>query len=151
MRTGSVVRLGTLGVAIAIGLVVLFLLRERSTGDADALRVGDCLQVPAAGLEIAQIEHRPCNEPHEAEVFHIVDFPAQDTYPLEADLEAFYATECLGPAFDQYTGLVIDDAADIEVEYFPPAEAAWSAGRRMFVCYLFPAGGGEISRSYRAG
>jgi hypothetical protein len=148
MRRTTVVALGTLIVAV-IALGALFLFRDRLLGDADALQVGDCFQVPDTESDIAEIEHRPCTQAHEAEVFHIVDFPAQATYPTEAELESFFGQECLDAPFVAYTGIAIEDAADIDASYFQPARSAWEAGRRMFVCYLIPAGGGEIDHSYR--
>jgi hypothetical protein len=144
---------GAMLAVVAVAVVAagaLFLLRDRTTGDADALQVGDCVQLPDAGA-IAELEHRPCSQSHEAEIFHIVDVPAQDAYPTEAELEAFFGEACLDAPFLAYTGVSFDDAPDIDIGYLPPAESAWAQGRRMFVCYLHPAGGGEVDRSYRKG
>lgn len=150
MRTSTVVRLGIIGVA-AIAGVLLFVFRDRLTGNPRDVRVGDCVDLPTSGGEFSEVQHRPCDEPHSGEIFHIVDFPAQDAFPSEAEFEAFFGNACLGTAFEQYTGLVFEDAAAIEADYFRPAEAGWTAGDHEVVCFLFPAGGGQISESYRAG
>jgi hypothetical protein len=148
MRRTTQVALGLLIVA-AVALGALYVFRDRLVGDAGALQVGDCIEVPDSATDIAEIEHRPCSEDHEAEVFHIVDYPAQASYPSEGELEAFFGRECLDAPFVTYTGITIEDAADIDAAYFPPAVSAWDQGRRLFVCYLLPAGGGVVDHSYR--
>jgi hypothetical protein len=150
MQTSTVLRLGILGVA-AIAGVLLFVFRDRLSGDAADLQVGDCVELPTAAGEFSEIQHRPCNEPHNGEIFHLADYPAQEAFPSEAEFEAFFGNTCLGGAFQAYTGMTFEDAAAIEADYFRPVEDGWAAGDHEVICFLFPAGGGEVSQSYRAG
>src|SRR5262245_22679367 len=139
-------------VAVVIGAVMFvgLLVGEPPADDGAGDEVGACIVLPDGG-GTADIERRPCDQPHTAEVFRVATYPDRPTYPGEADWEAFFQDECLGTAFQAYTGQVFDQAADIEADYLVPTAGDWSAGDRELVCYLQPAGGGEISESLRSG
>jgi hypothetical protein len=145
----NLLRLGIFGVLI-FGGVVAFLFRDRLSTDAQDTRVGDCIEVPASG-EFTSLQHRPCTEPHDGEVFFEIDYPDQDTLPTVAQFDAFVERECLASRFQAYTGLTYQQATTIDATYFSPTTDSWPRGDREIVCILMPAAGGKVSQSYRNG
>ena len=57
MRIG-IVRLAIIGI-IVIGEIGAFLFRDRLTGNAAELKVGDCFDVPTTATEITDVQHHP--------------------------------------------------------------------------------------------
>jgi hypothetical protein len=142
------IRIGLL-VVVAGGVIGAFVFRDRLTGAADALAVGDCINLPTAE-EFAEVQHQPCNEPHEAEVYVVQDWAnPPETRPTEAQFEAWVTEHCLGQAFTDYVGMTYDDAAAIGAGWFSPTLAGWSDGDKEMVCYLAPVAGGKVSVSYK--
>ena len=145
----NLLRLGILGVVV-IGGIVAFVFRDRLSTDAQDTRVGDCIEVPTAG-EFTSLQHRPCTEPHDGEVYYEANYPDQDTLPTTAQFDTFFERECLAARFQAYTGLTYQQAAGIDAMYFSPTADSWPHGDREIVCILVPATGGKISQSYRKG
>jgi hypothetical protein len=145
--TGIGVRLAIVGV-IALGG---WLLRDRLTGNAAELQVGDCFDDPAEVQDIDDVQHHPCSEAHTAEVFYIGNLPGTDGAPLptESDLFAFAAGSC-APAFTSYTGLSIDSNPVLDFSMFYPGDEGWNDGDRLAICYLVRIDGAQMSGSVRA-
>jgi hypothetical protein len=114
------------------------------------LKVGDCFEVPA-GDQVNDVQHRPCTQAHDGEVFVVEDFTGSDTYPSLADFEAWTRDHCLGSAFETYVGDSYDNREDVSVGYLYPLADGWSRGDREMTCYLSPADGNPVSSSYRKG
>ena len=144
MRAGNLIRIVIIGV-VAIGAVGAILFRDRLSSNAQDTQVGDCIEVPAEG-EFTSLQHRPCTEPHDGEVYYETKYPDQDKLPTAAEFDAFFQRECLTSRFEGYTGLSYDDAAAIEAVYFYPTADSWPKGDREIVCILAPAGGGKDRR-----
>lgn len=144
----NIIRAGLL--LIVVGAVVVgFLFRDRLTGKADDLRVGDCIELPTA-QEFGEIQHRPCTEPHEAEVYVVKDYAnGPESLPSMTALDAWVDEHCLGQAFTDYVGRTYDEAQEIGVGYFSPTASGWRDGDKEMVCYLAPVAGGTISFSYK--
>ena len=71
---------------IVIGGLVL---RDRLSGSASDLKIGDCFDVPATETDIKDVQHHPCTEAHTGEVFAVVTHPApKGTPPLTQDRSA---------------------------------------------------------------
>jgi hypothetical protein len=136
---------------IAVGGIVF---REHLAGAAAELRVGDCINLPAQLGDVSDVQHRPCGEAHDGEVFHLFKIPSADvggprSLPTEAELDAILASECL-PAFDRYTGLQHATAYEFGFGSFSPTRQGWDSGDREVSCYLGRVDGAPLTISMRA-
>ena len=128
---------GLIGIAIVVGLVVVGLLfRDRLTGDATDLRVGDCFVEPSGGEVVTEIQHQPCNGPHDAEVIFVGDHPAQEAFPGEDAFDDFAFAQCV-PAFESYVGRDYETDEELDFGVFYPIEEGWQEGDREITCYAY--------------
>jgi hypothetical protein len=140
-------------ILVIVGGVALvgFVFRNRLTGNAGELQVGECFQVPD-GDSIGDVQHQPCNESHDGEVFLVSNYTGVgDTYPTPAQFDAWVGTECVDKAFPTYTGTAALDRDDIAIGYFYPLEENWGKGERQMICYITPVGVDSVTSSYRQG
>lgn len=145
IRVGIVVAVVlVIGVAGVIGVAF----RDHLPGSARNLQVGDCFEVPTAD-QVGNVQHRPCTEPHDGEVFVVRNYMGTDAYPSHADFDAWVDSQCLGADFEAYVGATYDSRQDLSVGYLYPLQDRWQQGDRAMTCYLSPAGGGTVSSSYR--
>ena len=70
-RTG-LVALGVLVLLIVLIVGGLALFRDRISGDVNSLAVGDCIDEPSTTDAISDVQHQPCTEPHDGEVFAVL-------------------------------------------------------------------------------
>lgn len=122
--------------AIAVGA---FILRDRLSSNAGDLAVGDCFDNPTTAGEVIQdVQHVPCNEPHDNEVFVVLDHPAADgaAYPGVSGFDTFTAESCI-PQFEPYTGRSPDNEATLGYSYYAPTSEGWTDGDHEVICYLF--------------
>ncbi len=131
-----------------IGLVG-WMFRDRLSGAAGDLAVGDCFEVPTAD-QVENVQHRPCTDPHDGEVFYVADYPNADAYPPKADFESWVSSNCLGTVFESYVGAKYEDRTDVDVVWFSPTDEGWKNGDHEVSCVLSPADGSKVSTSYRA-
>lgn len=136
-------------VVIAVIAGAWFLFRDRLSGSADDVRVGDCFDVPTEET-IKSIQHQPCTEAHDGEAF-VVGTVEGDSYPVVFGFDDWAQQNCLDPAFEAYVGDPVAERLDIDVSYFAPTRESWESGDREITCYLTPADGGKVTSSYRAG
>lgn len=145
---------GNIGVRLAIVavvVVVVFIFRDRMSGAANDLRAGDCFEEPGAAAEsISDVQHRPCNEEHDYEVFLVTDHPAEDgvAVPTDPEYEAFAVSQC-SPAFESYTGLDEDTEEVISWAFYVPDDEGWRDGNRKLICYLGRIDGARLSSSLK--
>jgi hypothetical protein len=134
--------------AIAIGGLIF---REYLSGAAADLQVGDCIDLPAEATEVKEVQHRPCAEAHDAEVFLVVDHVAADSaaYPNEEQRLEFVSDRCL-PAFASYTGQTFETDQQHDIGWFFPTASGWTDGDREFTCYVIDIGGAKLTGSLRA-
>lgn len=131
---GWIFRIAIIAV-IAIGAVVF---RDRLSGSAGDLTVGDCFDVPAGEQDIADVQHHPCTESHTGEVFAVVTNPsAEGTPPLtETQLVDFLSTACV-PLFTSYVGVEATTAGVLDFGAFYPGDEDWNNGDREITCYAY--------------
>ena len=143
---GWIVRIAIIGV-IAIGGLIF---RERLSGSAGDLAVGDCFDVPAGDMNIGDVQHHPCNEAHTGEVFALVKNPAAKGAPppTEAELVTFLTTQC-GAVFTQYTGINVDGQDILDYGAFYPSDKDWNDGERGVTCYVYRTDEGAMTSSIR--
>lgn len=106
-------------------------------GDLDVveLRVGDCFDLEdATATEVADVDAKPCDEPHEFEMYFIGDMPDGD-FPSESGFLAFFEDECM-PAFEEFVGVPYEES-QLDIYWLTPTEEGWAAGDRQVQCSVF--------------
>jgi hypothetical protein len=132
---------------IGVGGVIF---REHLTGAAADLRVGDCFTEPAELVDIKDVQHRPCSEPHDAEVFALFKHSAaaNSPYPSDESFVEYLIDKCV-PEFNSYTGRDLRNENDLDFSAFYPTQAGWQDGDRELTCYLIGLNG-PLTSSQRA-
>lgn len=126
--------------------------RDYIGGGVTDLRVGDCFEIPAETGEIDDVQHRPCNEPHDAEVIAVLENPAgrEVAYPVVSGFDDYVLDYCV-PAFNSYTGRDFETATALEIGYFSPTLDGWRDGDRGFSCHVYRVDEQKLTASVRAG
>lgn len=119
-------------IVAGIGLAVFSMVDRSKT--VDEIAVGDCMNVPE-GDEFSSIDPIDCNDPHEVEVFAIIDmstvsseyaigtsYPGDDVYFAALD-------ECSADPFESYVGIPYASLAESDtvlwVDAFTPTLEGW--------------------------
>jgi len=155
-RGSSLIGFGVLLLIIVVIGGGIYLFRDRLTSSADELRVGDCIDEPAGTADIKEVQHQPCSDPHDGEVFAVVTHtaPMGTAYPAESEFRDLANDECL-PALQTYTGMdlatVVTQGYDFSAFY--PSPEGWDGGSRDVTCYIVKADppGGKITGSLKVG
>lgn len=136
---------------VIVGLIAggYWLFRDRIGGDVTELRVGDCFDEPVTtGTTVSQVQHRPCNEPHDGEVFHLITDSTTGTYPARDHFRSLALEQCV-PAATAYIGHDFESDRDLDVAYYYPTNSSWGSGDRGITCYLFRIDEAKMTRSVR--
>ena len=145
-----VLRIGIIAV-IAIGA---FVLRDRLSGAASDLQVGDCFDEPGgAATTVKDVQHHPCTESHTAEVIFVGNHPAaKDTaIPSDADRTDYIAQVCV-PAYQTYTGKPFDLSnpnPTYDIGWIYPTDDGWKDGDRGITCFVYRTDNGQMASSVR--
>jgi hypothetical protein len=145
---GWVIRIAIIA-AIAIGA---FVLRDRLTGNAGDLKVGDCFDRPVTAEEtIESVQHHPCTEAHTAELIFQGNHPAAKDAPPPSEEELFTYVEsnCL-PAFNSYTGTDLLAGSEFDLGFIYPLDEDWNKGDRGITCYAYRLDGATMTTSIKA-
>ncbi|HEY7736280.1 MAG TPA: septum formation family protein [Candidatus Limnocylindrales bacterium] len=143
-----------IGIRIAIVVVIgvgAFVFRDRLSGAAADLGVGDCFDQPPALLEeIEDVQHHPCTESHDAEVFHVFNHSAATdaSYPSDDAWGEIVFPNCSGP-FAAYTGQSPQIEGELSWSMFTPTAAGWDLGDREVICFLYRSDGTAMTKSFR--
>jgi hypothetical protein len=105
------------------------------------LRKGNCVVPPTTvRAEVSQVEVVPCEVPHTQEVFALVNYKQQDTYPGSSALKTFADAACL----EGYAGYVGVDYRDSQLfyTYLLPSARSWNSDKndRQVVCLITTTG-----------
>ena len=142
---GWVIRIAIIAVIVIGGLIF----RDRLSGGANELKVGDCFDEPAAAKTVKDVQHHPCTESHTSEAVFVGDVPGQNaTYPGEAAFDDFALANCK-PAFQTYTGTAIDAQEVLTMGYFFPVAEGWSKGDHQLTCYIIRVDGTPVTSSFK--
>lgn len=141
---GWVIRIAIIAVIVVGGLVF----RDRLSGNAGELKVGDCFDDPNATGVVTDVQHHPCNESHTAEVFFLGKLPDGD-FPTSATVQGWVLQNCV-PAWNAYTGRSFDAEQVLTIGLFRPSQDGWSKGDRDILCYTVRADGAPMTTSARA-
>lgn len=140
-----VIRIASIGL-IALGALVF---RDRISGGAADLAVGDCFDEPTRLGEVKEVQHHPCTESHTSEVVFVGDMQASETYPTDGAFIAFVQASCV-PAFNTYTGLDFNALEAVDLGFLTPTTEGWSGGDREMICYAIRVDGAPVSQSFKA-
>jgi hypothetical protein len=143
---GLVIRLGIIAV-IAIGA---FVLRDRLSGSAGDLKVGDCFDDPGAAATIQSVQHHPCSEAHSAEVIFVGNYQDASAYPGTDAFDSYAFNVCV-PTFVSYTGRDYQTDTELDIGYMYPTEEGWPKGDREIACYVYRLDQGTMTTSVKAG
>ncbi len=109
------------------------------------LQAGECFNSPAVSagrtVEVEDVTPVPCADPHDAEVFAVLAYPAGHDagYPGDEVVADHARTECL-LQFPGYTGGAYDDA-DVEMATIRPDQDSWEdKDDRQIACVLYQQG-----------
>lgn len=114
---------------------------DESVVSFNDLAVGDCFNVLLEG-DTRNIPLIPCDEPHDNEVYAILDYP-EDTglsYLDQVELLSTYATEKCLASFESYVGLPYQQSELSFSRLFP----TWAEEDREIVCTLYDPTGRKL-------
>ena len=150
-RTG-LVAIGVLVVIIVVAVGGLAFFRNQIAGGVNDLQIGDCIDEPSEASSITDVQHRPCSDQHDGEVFYVLRDPAADdaVYPGTEYFRQAAVTACL-PAASVYTGTQLASSSDYDIAWFYPTSDSWSSGDRGMSCYLYRVDGTKMTGSLKAG
>jgi hypothetical protein len=120
--------------AASLLLVVVLVACGEDGARVDEIEVGMCFD-DQDGSAVEHLPTRPCDEPHENEVFHLFDVDGE-TYPGQDALTADADAVCRGDAFTTYVGQPVDQSR-FEVYQILPSEDSWGRGDREVACVLY--------------
>lgn len=102
-----------------------------------SLPVGTCFDDQADG-EISSVPEVDCSEPHDNEVFALIEYTDAETYPGTDQMSTIANELCLAQ-FEGYVGLNFESSA---LDVFPifPTEESWNEDDdREIICALYNA------------
>jgi len=144
---GWIVRIGIVAV-IAGGA---FLFRDRLSGNAGELKVGDCFDDPAGVAIVEDVQHHPCTESHTAEVVYVGKMEGTDEdYPSDPVVESWVDAYCV-PAWSGYTGKNVYTDPILALGWYQPSNEGWTNGDREVMCYAGRIDRAAMSSSVRVG
>lgn len=104
------------------------------SGNVFSIEVGDCFDDEGAAEEITDVPIVDCSEPHDNEVFALIEMTEEDFPGFDAT-GAIADEECL-PRFESYVGVDYAES-DLEFGWLIPTETSWADGDREIVCILY--------------
>lgn len=146
LANGRILLMALLGVAVLVAAAGC----DRLSSNAGDLAVGECFDEPAAEeQEVEDVQRRPCNEAHTAEVVFVGDIAgATDTYPAQDQFLDAVRNQCV-PAFNTYTGRDYDTDQELDIGYFIPTEEGWNIGDRELICYAVRVDAAPMTQSVK--
>ena len=131
-------RYAVIAIVVIVVAALAFLFRDRISGSAANLKVGDCFDRPTVLVEIKDVQHHPCTDAHTAEVFAVVTHPAAAGAPVPDTntITQFFATSCL-PILTTYIGEDATAQTVLDFGAFYPNDDGWRSGDRSITCYLY--------------
>lgn len=153
-------------IAVAVVVAVLFVaavvwaVQSMSSdavdqGDLDTsvydLAVGDCFDDPSIfsgdDSEILGVASVACDEPHDAEVYALVDLPDGDGASYPGDDEVFdRADDLCFEEFEPFVGAAYDDSS-LDFIYYVPGADSWDEGDRSVACMVVDMDGEPLTGS----
>lgn len=121
-----------------MGLVLVLAVAGCVQGNVLSLAEGDCFDDPdgteSADLEVTDVPIVDCADPHDNEVYHIVEVTGDD-YPGTEAIGAQADTECVD-RFESFVGAPYD-TSDLNFGWLTPTAESWSGGDREILCFVY--------------
>jgi hypothetical protein len=133
-RRSGLVALGVLVVLVILVVGGLALFRDKISGNVTELQVGDCFDEPVGATTVSDVQHHPCTEAHDGEVFLLVN-DNSPSYPGADHFRAIANSQCTDSA-SAYIGTDYNARDDLSGGFFYPTTDSWSSGDRAVTCYL---------------
>lgn len=131
---------------------------DTSTTSVFDLAPGSCVLAPShedVAVELSEVTTVPCEQPHELEVFALVEFPEQgggggaaqagSTFPGDALLKDFADGAC-AEEFATYVGIDYRDS-ELFFTYLVPSARSWQAEKDRTVLCLITTTGEQLTQS----
>jgi hypothetical protein len=116
-------------------------LGETTLAWVEDLEVGDCFaELDPGAASIDEVALRPCTEPHEYEIFAVVDLPADGEVRYDEEQVVIDSEQACDGAFEGYVGIPYDDST-LGVFFIYPDRSAWIGEDRAIICALYDGGG----------
>jgi hypothetical protein len=149
-----------MAIIVAVGIIAViaggfWLFRDRLSGSAQDLAVGDCFDEPDVTTNITDVQHQPCTDPHDGEVFAVLEYAPDGTattYPIIDTFRDYVSDQCV-PVLQSYTGRTVDEVftAGFSFAYLYPSLDSWNDGDREITCYLTKQDETKFSGTLRGG
>lgn len=105
-----------------------------STGSVFSLEMGSCFNDQVAE-EVFDVPIVECSEPHDNEVYLLIDYTESDTFPGDAAMESWTIDRCL-EAFEPFVGVTYE-SSELDAGYLYPTTESWDNGDRESVCFVY--------------
>jgi Septum formation len=147
----GLIAFGVLLLIIAVLGGGFWLFRDRLSGGVGDLQVGDCIDEPSATETITDVQHQPCSDPHDGEVFLLITDPTSSdaSYPATTHFLQLAGDQCI-PAASTYLGESLSSRSELDIGYFYPTADSWGSGDRGITCYLYMVDGSKMTGSVRS-
>jgi hypothetical protein len=134
--------------AVATSLFALLLLGCGLQSAFD-LEVGQCFDSPTEETEISSVSSKPCDEPHDQEVFAVFDYPdAPDEFPGDDAISDVAEARCSNE-FLAFVGTDVD-SSELEYYYLVPSQGTWEEDDdREIVCTVIAEEAEKLTGSMR--
>jgi len=110
---------------------------ETGTLSVYDLEVGDCGDWPPDVDVYLTVTVHSCGDPHDFEVYRVLDMPdgPNAVYPGDDAVFGFSEQECVR-AFEDYVGIPWAESPDLTYSYIYPNAETWDEGDREVTCTL---------------
>lgn len=141
--SGVLLRVGVIGAILLGG----FIFRDHLTGAATDLKIGDCFDEPGT-VEVTEVQHRPCTDPHDGEIMWVGDYPDPGSYPGEEAFDAFVGANCV-PTYQTYLGRDYRTDTEFDIGLFYPLPEGWEDGDHEITCYIYRLDKAKLTNSVK--
>lgn len=132
----------------AVPLVVLALVLAGCGQAALLLDVGDCFDDPPGLADtVTNVDVIDCADPHDNEVYAVVDFPEEGGYPGDDAVKEFADETCIS-TFESFVDFDYLQS-ELDLGYFWPTDESWDAGDRAVQCFVYELDGSQATGSLR--
>lgn len=118
-------------------IAVLFVMAALAgaCGGVFTLEVGTCFD-DQESTEISSVPEVECSEPHDNEVFAVIDYTETDVYPGTEEMNEI-ATELCIEQFNAYVGISYVES-ELDVFAITPTQSSWDEDNdREIICALY--------------
>lgn len=120
---------------LALFIAVVAVCGACGTTSVFEIEEGDCFDDVTDFSEVSRLPVVDCDEPHDNEVYAVVDYLVTTAYPGVDTLRDFAEEECL-PRFEEFIGFDYFES-ELDFSAFWPSEESWETGDREVICFAY--------------